>query len=626
MAAAATSPTTGIGNLQATLGSANSTAFTKDASLVYNDLNSGNYQGAWNTALSTSSMFGTNMGAATTDPLLQAMETSQGLSAFDPNKKWNAQSLDQYYNAFNNTAAYHGNNAGSNGYLGKNPYGLWGSAGAISSGTDQKANLSQEGATPDVARFAGAKPSKSFLGKYGTDIAALGLAVAAPYAIGALAPEIAGGAAIASGGATGAATGLIGSAGAGALYGAGSGALLGGLSGGNVGKDALLGGLGGGIMAGASTLGSYYGVNSGISSLAGKEATGLATNAVNGGGGGGGNNGGYGNVSGSAANGQGNNNGMASTDQTLGATLSGALPGILQAGSTAAGALAGSNAIQGAENNVITTNQNTLGNINSIWAPQKATGNAADNALTNTMTGGPGGTPNYSGFENMPGYQFAVSQGTQAINRQAAAMGSAYTPNTAAAVGQYVTGTAMNDYNTYINQLMGAAGLGTSANQGLQTGAQNANNNIGTAQQNIGEAQQSAYNATGSAANGLFSPNGAGTSLVNAGTNWLGKALGGNSGSNSGSNSGNGNSGNSGSGWDTSSGGANGGVDPSTGVPYDIQAPGMGSAPAYDPTSFLNSGVGGGPSVFSDPNWNSVTDTTSSGGYDPLSFLSGGSW
>ena len=34
-------------------------------------------------------------------------------------------------------------------------------------------------------------------------------------------------------------------------------------------------------MSGASTLGSYYGVNSGISSLAGKEATGLATNAVN---------------------------------------------------------------------------------------------------------------------------------------------------------------------------------------------------------------------------------------------------------------------------------------------------------------------------------------------------------
>ena len=236
----------------------------------------------------------------------------------------------------------------------------------------------------------------------------------------------------------------------------------------------------------------------------------------------------------------------------------------------------------------------------------------------------PKGQPNYSGFENMPGYQFAVSRARRPSTARPLRWVRLHAEH-CAAVGQYVTGTAMNDYNTYINQLMGAAGLGTSANQGLQTGHRPPQQHQHRAAEHW-RGTQSAYNATGSAANGLFNPNGAGTSLVNAGTNWLGKALGGNSGSNSGSNSGNGNSGNSGSGWDTSSGGANGGVDPSTGVPYDIQAPGMGSAPAYDPTSFLNSGVGGGPSVFSDPNWNSVTDTTSSGGYDPLSFLSGGSW
>src|SRR5271157_282046 len=224
------SPSTATGKVTPTAGSANSPAsspaFLKAAQTAYNDLNSGNYAGAWNAALGTSSMFGTNMGSTTTDPLLQALETSKGLQAFDPSKQWNQSSLDAYYSAFNSTGAYHGNNAG-NQFLGKNPYGNWGASSAITSGKDQAANIAQEGMTPDVARFAGARPTKSFLGKYGVDIAALALAVAAPYAIGALAPEIAGGAAIASGGATAGATGMIGSVGAGALYGAGSGATLG---------------------------------------------------------------------------------------------------------------------------------------------------------------------------------------------------------------------------------------------------------------------------------------------------------------------------------------------------------------------------------------------------------------
>jgi hypothetical protein len=61
-----------------------SPAFINAAKTVYGDLNSGNYTGAWNTALGTSSMFGTNMGATTQDPLLMALETSQGLQTFDP--------------------------------------------------------------------------------------------------------------------------------------------------------------------------------------------------------------------------------------------------------------------------------------------------------------------------------------------------------------------------------------------------------------------------------------------------------------------------------------------------------------------------------------------------------------
>jgi hypothetical protein len=187
---------------------------------------------------------------------------------------------------------------------------------------------------------------------------------------------------------------------------------------------------------------------------------------------------------------------------------------LLQAGVGTAGSLAASTAQQNADQNAITTQQNNLGNINNIWATQQQTGQGANTALQSSL-GLNGQTANPSNFENMPGYQFAVSQGTQAIQRQAAAMGSAYTPNTAAAVGQYVTGTASQDYNTYISQLMGAAGLGTTANQGLQTANQTTANNVSTLQQNIGQAQAAGYSGVASSAGSLFGTNGAGTGLLN---------------------------------------------------------------------------------------------------------------
>jgi hypothetical protein len=212
---------------------------------------------------------------------------------------------------------------------------------------------------------------------------------------------------------------------------------------------------------------------------------------------------------------QGNSSNMAGTDTSLASTITGALPGVLQAGIGTAGSLAASNAQTNADQNAITTQQNAMGNINSIWGTQASLGQGADTALGSAL--GTNGQPaNYSGFENMPGYQFAVSQGTQAFQRQAAAMGNAYTPNTAAAIGQYVTGTASQDYNTYISQLMGAAGLGTTANQGLQTGTQQTSNNISQLQQNIGQAQAAGYSGVASSASGLFSPNGAGTGLINS--------------------------------------------------------------------------------------------------------------
>jgi hypothetical protein len=123
-----------------------------------------------------------------------------------------------------------------------------------------------------------------------------------------------------------------------------------------------------------------------------------------------------------------------------------------------------------------------------------------------------GGPANYSNFLNMPGYQFAVQQGTQAIDRQASATGNLYTPNTLDAVGKYVAGTAMGDYNTYVQQLMGVAGFGVNANQ-----------NIGQAQINKGTAQAGGYAGTAGSIGSFLGQNSSGIgSAINNGINYLG--------------------------------------------------------------------------------------------------------
>jgi hypothetical protein len=696
-------------------------AFLKAAQTTISDLNSNNFAGAWSSALSTSGLFGTNYNSQTTDPLLQAMESSNGLQALDPTKQWTSAEDTSFYNALGSNPVYNGKTTtGLNGTtesLGQNPYSLWGSGADLTNGTDAKANNASGSDTPNVDQYAGARPTKSFLSKYGADIGALAatalsFGVAAPALAGALAADgiasglaagaIAGGvmgavntiavdaitgAPITAGGVLGGALG--GAAGGGlvplaggainnatglgstlstGLAGAGVGAARSALTGGNVGIGALSGGVAGAVQ-GSGVLGN---IKSGVAGATGSTAAGsLATAGTNYAIGGATGlaagalmgtqpsatqnvnmsqtqqvpssgamqmnapfNGMYGgvsqpsgaNTSGTAATGatstalaagpnifgnlgststQGTNGNMSSTptstDTSLASTITGALPGVLQAGVGTAGSLAAANAESNADQNAITTQQNNLGNINNIWSTQQQLGQGADTALGSAL--GTNGTPaNYSNFENMPGYQFAVSQGTQAIQRQAAAMGSAYTPNTAAAVGQYVTGTASQDYNTYISQLMGAAGLGTTANQGLQTANQTTANNISGLQQNIGQAQAMGYTGVANSAGSLFGANGAGTSLINA----AGRALGGgSSGSGGSSSSGGGMTANSG---DTTSGG----VDPTTGIPYDIENPSTGSTPTT--TSYNASDpLGLGTSTSSDPNWSSVTDSSFNG-------------
>ncbi len=280
------------------------------------------------------------------------------------------------------------------------------------------------------------------------------------------------------------------------------------------------------------------------------------------------------------------------------------LGGLIQTG---AGIYGSQNAAESQEHGNdygIAAQHEAMGNINSIYSTQQQLGVGADTALARAQ--GLNGQPaDYSGFENMPGYQFAIQQGTQAIQRGAAANGSAYTPNTLTSVGQYVTGTAMQDYNTYIQQLLGTAGLGQQANSALTDANLRTAGNISQMEINKGTAAAGGNTGIAGSIAGLAGNSGvvSGVGNILKGIGGLFKGSGGGGGTNG--------SGVYGGGGDTNADGSynggafNGGAplyDPNTGG-YPGTAPGAGDG-TPDWLNTDNSGGGGDMST-----WGTGTDT-----------------
>lgn len=236
-----------------------------DESQVVADINANDFTAAWATAEGSTSLYGGGNAndAPTTDPLVAALESSQGLQALDPSKTWTAPEDAAYYQALGESGGYTGA-----GTLGKNPYGLWGSQAAVTGGQDAAANVAQEGATPDVERFAGAQPDKSFLSKYGTDIGLLVAAVAAPEAIPALSAAI------------GAGEGIVAGAEAGALYGAGTTAIADELGGNPITAKGELTGAVGGAVTGSIVESGLTGLPKVAASEGGKALTGALSSGL----------------------------------------------------------------------------------------------------------------------------------------------------------------------------------------------------------------------------------------------------------------------------------------------------------------------------------------------------------
>jgi hypothetical protein len=183
---------------------------------------------------------------------------------------------------------------------------------------------------------------------------------------------------------------------------------------------------------------------------------------------------------------------------------------------SANGAKSAANAQSNAQQAGINAQMSMFNTTQQNFAPQVQLGQGAANMLGGIygiggVTGGTNGTttgsssPNYAAFYNSPGYQFALSQGEGAINKQAAASGNLYSSNTLGAVNNYAQGQASSQYNSYINQLTTMAGLGNAASAGTATagtatgqGVANSYGNIGNAQANGILGQSNAFtNALG---------------------------------------------------------------------------------------------------------------------------------
>lgn len=198
--------------------------------------------------------------------------------------------------------------------------------------------------------------------------------------------------------------------------------------------------------------------------------------------------------------------------------MSGVIGAIIGTGVAAAGAgIYSANKSASAEteasNNAINAQTNEFNTAQTESAPTRTLGTGADTLLGQLFGINPGtGTttaakPDYSNFVNSPGFQNSLNVGSQAINRNAAASGGLYSPNTLNLLSQYNTGAASSNYNNYVSSLLQSAGLGASSstaagNQAVETGQ-----GTSTSLTNIGQAQASGIQQSAGSIGSLASNN-----------------------------------------------------------------------------------------------------------------------
>ncbi len=192
------------------------------------------------------------------------------------------------------------------------------------------------------------------------------------------------------------------------------------------------------------------------------------------------------------------------------------MPMFWVAGATLLGSYLTSNAASNAANQQNQQAQNSLQlqqqMHNQTVAGLQPYNDAGRNALS-TMQQLNGG--NYSSFTQSPDYQFALDQGTKAMDASAAAKGTLFSGGYGRQMQQFGQGLASQQYNQYYNHLQGIASQGESAaanvgynNMGYANAATGINTNNGQAQAMGTLGQAGAWNNSLNQLSSLFGQQG----------------------------------------------------------------------------------------------------------------------
>jgi hypothetical protein len=169
----------------------------------------------------------------------------------------------------------------------------------------------------------------------------------------------------------------------------------------------------------------------------------------------------------------------------------------------------------------------------NYYDPYSSATSGAPGMLANSfgLGGAQGNQAAQDAFQAGPGYQFALDQGLQALNRNAASRGMLASGNNTQDILKYSQGLANQEFNNWRTGLGGLSQLGLSAAQG-QTGRQGALAGLDTG---YGQGAANVYQNTANSLMDLYKPqqqqsSGIGSAIaggLNLGGSLLGLGMGG---------------------------------------------------------------------------------------------------
>jgi len=176
---------------------------------------------------------------------------------------------------------------------------------------------------------------------------------------------------------------------------------------------------------------------------------------------------------------------------------------VLGAGATIYASNQASNAQQAAAQQASNTQMGMFNQIQANEAPWVKQGQTANTALSQFYGLGSGGkTPDYNSIlSGLPGYQFQLSQGEQAVKSNLAAQGLLESGAAGKTLTQFGQGLAQNYAGQYVQGLQNLSQFGQAGAAGVATAGMNAANQIGANQIYAGNAAASGAVAQGNAFN-----------------------------------------------------------------------------------------------------------------------------